>query len=123
MLQIYDSRERWLVRAADVALGLLSGIPRALAGRPGWTEPRRILLLRLERIGDLVMALEAIRDVRTLAPAAEIDLVVGSWNQALARAVPHVTRVDTVDARWLARDGAGLGLGALLRVARTWASR
>ncbi len=28
------------------------------------------------------MALEAIRDVRALAPAAQIDLVVGSWNAA-----------------------------------------
>ena len=54
---------------------------RAASGRRRDARtPRRILLLRLERIGDLVMALDAIRDVRTLAPAAKIDLVVGSWN-------------------------------------------
>ena len=60
-------------------------------------EPRRILLLRLERIGDLVMALEAIRDVRALAPAAQIDLVVGSWNAALAAS--RARRYPCRDAR------------------------
>ena len=80
-------------------------------------------MLRLERIGDLVMALPAIRDVRALAPAAEIDLVVGSWNAALAGAAPWVTRVLTLDAEWLSRDGTGLRLPALLREARSWRSR
>ena len=48
--------------------------------------PRRILLLRLERVGDLVMVLEAIAMVRAMAPGAAIDLVVGSWNRSLADA-------------------------------------
>ena len=87
------------------------------------STPSRILLLRLERIGDLVMAAPAIADVRTLAPAAEIDLVVGSWNAPLARALPDVTRVETLDARWLARGGGGLGLGGLLKAAAAWRSR
>ena len=122
-LQIYDARERVLVRTADAALRLVAAVPRALRGRKHASEPARILLLRLERIGDLVMALPAIRDVRTLAPTAEIDLLVGSWNASLAKAIPHVSRVETVDARWLAREGEGLGLGALLMAARSWKRR
>jgi ADP-heptose:LPS heptosyltransferase len=77
----------------------------------------------MERIGDLVMALEAMRDVRALAPSAQIDLVVGSWNAALAGAVPGVDRVETLDARWLTREGDGLGPAALLRAARRWRAR
>ena len=50
--------------------------------------PRRILLLRLERVGDLVMVLEAIAMVRAMAPDAAIDLVVGSWNRSLAELIP-----------------------------------
>jgi ADP-heptose:LPS heptosyltransferase len=123
LLQIYDSRERLLVRAADRALALVARARGTGRGRPAAAEPKRILLLRLERIGDLVMALPAIRDVRTLAPVAEIDLVVGSWNAPLARAIPHVSSVTTVDARWLAREVDGLGLRALLQVARTWKAR
>ena len=49
-----------------------------------WRQPPRrddrILLLRLERIGDLSMTLEAIADARRAWPEATIDLAVGSWN-------------------------------------------
>jgi ADP-heptose:LPS heptosyltransferase len=123
MLQISDSRERAIVRAADVALGAVASIARRVTTRQRPDTPQRILLLRLERIGDLLMALPAIRDVRSLAPSAEIDLVVGSWNAALARAIPSVTRVMTLDARWLARDAGGLGMPALINEARRWRSQ
>ncbi|HEY7498118.1 MAG TPA: glycosyltransferase family 9 protein [Vicinamibacterales bacterium] len=122
MLQILDRRERWLVRAADAALAVASA-PRRVWPRRAAAEPRRILLLRLERIGDLVMALEAIRDVRTLAPAARIDLVVGSWNADIARAVTNVDAVETLDAEWLARERKGHGTAALARTAWSWRDR
>jgi ADP-heptose:LPS heptosyltransferase len=123
VLQIPDFRERTLVRTADAGLTVLSPVARALRGRGRSSAPRRILLLRLERIGDLVMTLEAITAVRTLAPAATIDLVVGSWNAALAQAIPGVNAVDTLDASWLAREGTGTGLRGLLATAWTWRSR
>jgi ADP-heptose:LPS heptosyltransferase len=119
-LQIANTRERTLVRAADAALGLIASAARPFARRARPRDPRRILLLRLERIGDLLMALPAIRDVRSLAPTAEIDLVVGRWNASLAAAVPSVNRVITLDAKWLAREGGGLGVPALLGAARGW---
>ena len=77
---------------------------RAIADR----SPRRILLLRLERIGDLLMALPALADLRALAPDAEIDLVVGSWNARLARAIPASTgsRRSTPRGWRAAADGA-----------------
>lgn len=117
-LHIYDRRERALVSAADRVLSVAAAVTRPLRRRRQPLEPRRILLLRLERIGDLLMALPAIADVRALAPAAEIDLVVGSWNADLAGAMAPVTRVATLDAAWLARDGGGLGLPSLVRAAR-----
>jgi lipopolysaccharide heptosyltransferase II len=123
MLQISNPRERWLVQAADAALGVVSAAARPFARRRGTGAPRRILLLRLERIGDLVMALPAIRDVRVLAPDAEVDLVVGSWNAGLARAIPHVSAVMTADASWLAREREGEGVAALVARARGWRPR
>ncbi len=123
-LNIYDRRERALVGAADRVLAAAMALRRPFR-RPRRVSagPRRILLLRLERIGDLIMALPAIRDVRALAPDAEIDLVVGSWNAPLAGAIEDVNRVETLDARWLARAGSGLGLRALLVAARRWRTR
>jgi lipopolysaccharide heptosyltransferase II len=121
-LQIYDRRERALVGIVDIALQGVGLVGKTMRPRGQW-PPRRILLLRLERIGDLVMALEAIEDVRHAAPAAEIDLVVGSWNDALARRIKGIARVETLDAAWLSRDGAGLPMRALVRRARAWRQR
>jgi hypothetical protein len=122
-LHISDPRERALVAAADrlLQVAALAARPFRRRVRPG--VPRRILLLRMERIGDLVMALPAIADVRALAPEATIDLVVGSWNAELARAVPAVNHVESLDAAWLAREGKGRPLRSLLRTARTWRAR
>ena len=72
MLQIPDAGERALVRTADAALAVATTLVKPFTRRVAAAEPQRILLLRLERIGDLVMALEAIRDVRSLAPSARI---------------------------------------------------
>jgi ADP-heptose:LPS heptosyltransferase len=119
---IYDRRERALVGAADAVLAAAAAVARPFRRRTPPQSPRRILLLRLERIGDLVMTLPAIRDVRTLAPLATIDLVVGSWNLPIARALPYVDRVLTMDAEWLARDGSGAGVTRLLAAARAWRS-
>jgi ADP-heptose:LPS heptosyltransferase len=121
-LQIYDRGDRRLVGFADLALQLAGPAVR-LARRPAAHPPRRILLLRLERIGDLLMSLEAIDDVRVAAPDAEIDLVVGSWNLELARRIRGLARVETLDAQWLARETPGRGLTAMLRHARTWRAR
>lgn len=123
-LQIPYRRERVLVGLADAGLSTASAIgwPRKRHGALRST-PQRILLLRLERIGDLLMAIDAIAAVRALAPHAHIDLVVGSWNESLARLLPEVDSIETLDAPWMAREGRGLSWPALVRRARDWQTR
>ena len=58
-----------------------------------------------------------------LAPQAQIDLVVGSWNAPLARLVQAVDTVETLDTPWIARDGGGVSWSALLRHAKAWRDR
>ncbi len=123
-LQIYDSRERLVVGCADVVLRAVTAlIPRRRRAVCPPGEPRRILLLRLERIGDLLMTQPAIAAVRRRAPRAEIDLVVGSWSAPLAPLIGGVDRCETLDVPWLAREGTGAPLAALLRRARAWKRR
>ena len=121
-LDIYAPAERWAVGLADAGLSLVTWPGRWGRRRP-WQPARRILLLRLERIGDLLMSLGAIRAVRQLAPDAEIDLVVGSWNESLARLIADVTRVETLDLPWLARGASGASHAALVGRATGWRSR
>lgn len=119
MLQIADNRERLMVAAADVLLRVVCAV-RPRRTRPSREAIRRILVLRLERIGDLMMSLPALHLLRQLAPHAQIDLVTGSWNEPLARLIAGIDRVDTLDARWLSRGAGGLGFTALVRRARGW---
>jgi ADP-heptose:LPS heptosyltransferase len=121
-LTIDDRRERSLVTVAD-ALLLPVAIRRVFRHRPT-APPCRILCFRLERLGDLLMTLPALADLRALAPDASIDLVVGSWNRDLASAIAAVDRVETLDADWLTR-GATRGatpIGLALKAA-AWRSR
>jgi ADP-heptose:LPS heptosyltransferase len=121
-LNIYDRRERALVTAADAVLSVAGPLAR-FGRRRARGDIERILLLRLERIGDLLMTLDAIQDVAAAAPHAEIDLVVGRWNEALASAIPGVRRVWIVDAPWLARGQESARLTAMVRKARMWPRR
>ena len=109
-----------LVGLADTALSATKLFRWPRTSTPDSTAgPRRILLLRLERIGDLVMVLDAIAMVRSLAPGASIDLVVGSWNRPLADAIPGVN-VETLDVPWMSRQGRGSTWTELVRRARAW---
>jgi len=119
-LTITDRRERALVAAADATLSVAA---LARVGRRRPSAPRRIVCLRLERIGDLLMTLPAFADLKAAFPHASIDVVVGGWNRDIAGAIPGVDGVETLDAAWLSRDGSGSGLPSLLRDAARWRSR
>lgn len=122
-LHIYDPRERAAVGVADAMLGAWAAAARLLPGRQPAQPPRRVLVLRLERIGDLVMTLGALSRLRAMLPEAEIDLVVGSWNEGLARLASSVTRVEPLDVPWLAREAAGAQGLELARRAWKWRGR
>ena len=106
-LQIPYRQERALVGLADAGLSAAKRLGWPRTRQPLPSPPRRILLLRLERVGDLVMVLEAVAMVRAIAPEAAIDLVVGSWNRSLARPDPGGAIVETLDVPWMARERAG----------------
>jgi ADP-heptose:LPS heptosyltransferase len=124
-LQISDRWERAAVRAADAATAPLRWFRRP-APAPAGAAPARVLLLRLERIGDLLMVRDAIGLVRQRLPDAEIDLAVGSWNAPLAALLApmyRLDRIDTLDAPWLSRDGEGHSWPRLIGRAREWRAR
>jgi lipopolysaccharide heptosyltransferase II len=121
-LDIYDARERWIVGAGDALLAAVTA-PGRLRPRRRNGPPRRILLLRLERIGDLLMSLGAIRAVRTLAPDAQIDLVIGEWNRAIAELIPEVDAIEVLNAPWLSRGAGAAEPSALARRGLSWRGR
>ena len=78
------------------------GLRRHARNRPAISDVRKILALRLDRLGDLVMTLPALAMLRKLATQAEIVLAVGSWNEELARRLTFIDDIRIVDAPWAA---------------------
>jgi lipopolysaccharide heptosyltransferase II len=120
-LDLQNPRERLLVGLADAALGVAALPGRFVRARPR-PHPQRVLLLRLERIGDLLMSLGAITEIRRRLPDATIDLAVGSWNETLARLFP-VSNVEVLDAPWLARGATAETMSSLWKRAAGWRRR
>jgi ADP-heptose:LPS heptosyltransferase len=122
VLQIANPWEHSAVSVTDAGLRL-AALLRGRRSRPAPDGIRRILVLRLERIGDLLMSLPAIHALRQRAPHATIELVVGSWNRDIAAQVTGIDTVDTMDAAWLARERRSQAWPALVRQARGWRAR
>jgi ADP-heptose:LPS heptosyltransferase len=87
--RVPEARRR-LLRTAGRLLAPLAPAPRA---------PRRILLLRPDHIGDVLLTTPALGLVRAAFPDAELTYLVGPWSAEVARRGP------TVQVRTLAFPG------------------
>jgi ADP-heptose:LPS heptosyltransferase len=67
-------------------------------------RPRRVLVVRLDAIGDFILWLDAARHLRTLFPEAEITLLANAPWASFAEALPHWDRVWPLDRRRFVRD-------------------
>lgn len=97
-------RERLVVGAVDLASRLLAPFlgTRATPGRP----IREVLVLRLDRIGDVLMSLPALHALRQALPEARIRLAVGEWSREVAEDAP-VDEVLVWNAPWAGRPDEG----------------
>jgi ADP-heptose:LPS heptosyltransferase len=121
--RVYDPAERWLLRAADFGGRLAFAAMRAAGVTPREPdaenrEVREALVLRLDRMGDVLMSLPALGTLRAALPRARIRLAVGRWSEEIARRAP-VDEVLVWSAPWVARRGeAADSLRGLWRRAR-----
>jgi ADP-heptose:LPS heptosyltransferase len=58
---------------------------------------RRVLVVKLDHLGDVLLALPAVRRLRDLFPAAELTMLVGAWARKMVECEPAVDRVLTYD--------------------------
>jgi ADP-heptose:LPS heptosyltransferase len=109
--RVYDWRERLALGLLDLpgrvaaALGRGLGLARVSPA----IDPQsllEVLVLRLDRIGDVLMALPALEDLRQALPRARIRLALGRWSAELARSAP-VDEVLVWSAPWVGRAAEG----------------
>lgn len=59
--------------------------------------PRRVLILRPDHVGDVLLSAPAVALLRQSLPRAELTYLVGPWSEAAARHGPAVDRIETLE--------------------------
>lgn len=102
---------RWLRRQAIRALLALLSVPvgtcallQRLVDRPPGPV-RRLLVIRLDLLGDVVLSLPAVRALRAAYPDAEITMLVRPTAAAIAQHCPAIDHVLTFDPDRLRPSG------------------
>lgn len=71
--------------------------------------PKRILVVRVDHIGDAILTIPALAALRKAFPAAEITVASGSWSLEVFRQIPNIDQVVVVDCPWWVRKRSGRG--------------
>lgn len=93
-LKAIEALERFDARKATQGALRLSRIEKTTIFQP---NPKRILLLKLDHLGDLILAVPAIAKLKARYPDATLEIVVGSWNLDLAKMFPFFDKIHTLD--------------------------
>ncbi|MGJ3239015.1 MAG: glycosyltransferase family 9 protein [Anaerolineae bacterium] len=67
----------------------------------GWN---RVLFIKPDHLGDMLLAIPAIRALKEARPYTEIHVLAGSWSASVLANVPEVDLVLTIDFPGFARD-------------------
>lgn len=76
----------------------------AVSERPTWQEAMRILCVRLDGMGDVLMTAPALRALKDSVPGREITLLTSPAGAAVAEMLPEVDDVIEYDAPWVKGD-------------------
>jgi lipopolysaccharide heptosyltransferase II len=83
-------------------------------GRSVEKEPRVILLVQLDHLGDAVISSVMLPALRARYPQASIEVLSGGWNRELFEAMPEVDRVYVSRVNRFARGKRWTGVLAVL---------
>lgn len=111
----YVYRSTWK-RVCAAALDTAGGVLRGKSSYPP-AEPDRILVVRLDHLGDILLTTGMPKALKEAYPSARVDLLVPSWGAPLFENNPFVDDVLTYDAPWFAgsrfKRGSKRSWGAL----------
>jgi ADP-heptose:LPS heptosyltransferase len=75
-----------------------------IVGPLGRRKPPKLLVVKLDHLGDVVTATPVFRALRQAYPDARIDALVGSWAQGLLSGNPFLDRILTYDSSLFSRS-------------------
>jgi heptosyltransferase-2 len=108
------SKWRWriAVRALDAIGGMAIGPWRFLHAPRPVEDPRRILLVQLDHLGDAVLTSPLLARLHAAYPEARIDVLASASNREVFEADPRVHRVLLAARNWFDRDRGRRALGS-----------
>lgn len=72
---------------------------------PRWADARRVLCIRLDSVGDVLMTTPAIRALRESAADRRVTLLTSGVGAQVATLVPEIERTIVFDAPWMKSTG------------------
>ncbi|MEX2153212.1 MAG: glycosyltransferase family 9 protein [Gemmatimonadaceae bacterium] len=89
--------ERFMKRIATTAIAKLMG-PGASGERPDWRErPYRVLFLRHDRIGDMILSTGILRAIAESHPSIKLDVLASRTNAPILKHEPHLNEIIPFD--------------------------
>jgi lipopolysaccharide heptosyltransferase II len=76
---------------------------------------KKILVFKLDHIGDVLMTTPALKVLKSRYPDASLTIVVGSWSKDILKDNPDVDEILTYDAYWFNRN-----IDRRFNIKKTW---
>jgi len=97
---------RWFtLTVARICLRLLGDKNRLEVPPACLPPPRRVLIIRLDRVGDMVLTLPCIRELKRNLPDTQVDALCSRYNRGVIDGSPYIDNIYVYDASegWRAR--------------------
>ena len=113
---------RWYLRLIAFGLDWLGNFLMAIVryrstARTTWDEPKKVLIVQFDHLGDAVLTTGMFPLLRARYPHARIDLLVAEWNQEPFHNNPYVNTIHISRHNWLNRRiSCRMFLGEALRL-------
>ncbi len=107
----------WLVIGLNALFGLPFKIYRYITAEKNSTvDPMRIMVIRADRIGDMILAIPMFKQLKERYPQAAITCLASSLSGQLIAGNPFVDTIMTYDPAWFDRKKGGRGFNDYIRI-------
>jgi ADP-heptose:LPS heptosyltransferase len=86
---------------------------------PPPSDIKKILVVKLDHIGDVLLATPVITNLRLHYPHAHITLLIGSWSKQVVKCNPHIDEILCYDSPFFCRSGGGATLKDAMQILRS----